>query len=336
MDSQKRIRLIKKILTNRVPKNLSTLVVDYPKQMHIKALKKLNITYTSSLKSQINEARAIGIKCFTSLEKEFDIVIVSPKKSRPEALYKIAFGYQHLKSGGILAIEGTRRIGINGIIKEVCKKIEADSILAKAHGKIAILSVKYKDSLVVKEWLRNCTPKKNEDGFLSVPGLFSHRRVDPASRFLSSVFDDKISGSVIDLGAGWGFLSVEALLRSSKITSLKLIDNDLTAIKMAKLNVKSPKASFEWLDITETSQFSKTFDTVLCNPPFHSDHNLDFQLGISFINSASEVLKMSGRLLLVSNIHLPYEDAIKRLFKDFKIVKQNKYYKIILATRPKK
>ena len=169
-----------------------------------------------------------------------------------------------------------------------------------------------------------------------MPGLFSYKKADKASKFLTSVFNSQINGDIIDLGAGWGFLSSMLLKKCPGVKSVTLVDHDKRAINCAKENIESDKVNFHWLDITSQRGLSLKFDYAICNPPFHSHRGKNVELGKSFIKAAHNNLKSSGILLLVANIQLPYENIINTLFHNYKIQSQNRYYKIILAKRPKK
>lgn len=340
MTSFKRLQHIIKIVTNSYPdltvSNASTLVMNYLEASDLQNINFPNINYASKFKRQIVVANKIGLETSFAADKSFEIVIVSTSKSREESFAQIAVGYKRTKPGGLLIIEGSKSNGIDTIIQKLSDFQAIDSITAKSHGKIAMLKVSFEKATTYAKWLDFDTPSKNEDGFYSLPGLFSYKRADPASKFLTTMFDGRLGGDVIDLGAGWGFLSAKLLDRSSQLKSITLIDHDQRALNCAKENIKSPKVIFKWRDITEMTEFSSKFDTVICNPPFHSANGISIELGKSFIKAAHKTLKSAGSLLLVSNIQLPYENLISRLFEEFSIPARNKYFKIILAKRPKK
>ncbi len=46
-----------------------------------------------------------------------------------------------------------------------------------------------------------------EEQFETIPGLFSHDRVDAGSELLASRLPTDFDGNAADLGAGWGYLS---------------------------------------------------------------------------------------------------------------------------------
>ena len=208
--------------------------------------------------------------------------------------------------------------------------------MTKAHGKFAVIKVEFETINIISKWLTYTIPAKNKDGFYSMPGLFSYKTIDPASQFLTSTFNNQLEGHVIDLGAGWGVLSSELLKKSTNIKSITLMDHDLRAIACAKKNISNPKAKFKWMDINEINNFKFKFDYAISNPPFHSNKGRNIDLGKSFIIAAHKVLKPRGHFFLVANIQLPYENIIDSLFDSFKIQSQNKYFKIILAKKPKR
>ena len=140
----------------------------------------------------------------------------------------------------------------------------------------------------------------------------------------------------MDLGAGWGFLSSTLLKKSLDLKSITLVDHDQRAIECSKQNINSSKSIFKWLDVADICQLQVKYDNIICNPPFHSAKDTNIDLGKNFIKAAHASLKDSGSLLFVSNIQLPYENLVGSLFKNFIIAAQNKYFKIILAKRPKR
>lgn len=340
MGSFKRLQHIQKIVANSnydlsILKS-STLVMNCMEVSNLRNLEFPNMNFESKFKHQISIARQMGLLTPLEINKSYDIVIVSVSKSKEESLAQIAIGYDRTKHGGILIVEGSKTNGIDAIVQRLSKLHILEHLVAKSHGKIAVLKVLSKKITPFHEWLDFAIPCKNEDGFYSMPGLFSHKRIDPASKFLSTLFDNKLKGDIIDLGAGWGFLSSKLLSESLNLKSITLVDHDQKAIDCAQKNIKSAKAVFKWMDIQEITQLGSKFDSVICNPPFHSAEGRNVDLGKNFIKAAHSVLNSTGSLLLVSNIQLPYENLINTLFKNSFIVAKNKYFKIILAKRPKK
>ena len=340
MESLKRLQYIYKIINDCYPgfsfSSAPTLFINYSQISDLSNIQIHNITYYSSLKNQLRIAKEIGLRTQTSIKEQFEIVIISVPKSKEEAFGLIAMAHQQIKPGGLLVIEGSNRSGINSIIKTLSKLIDIEHTASKAHGKIALIQAYPEHINTFSKWMKFNSPSINKDGFFSMPGLFSYKKVDTASNFLTSVFSDKLFGDIIDLGAGWGFLSLELLKKCSKVKSITLLDYDQRALDCAKLNIKNSKAIFKRMDVNEVTELMFKFDTVICNPPFHSSEGTNIDLGKRFIKVAHDSLKNSGSLLLVANIQLPYEKLIAALFDSFEIKAKNKYFKIILAKGPKR
>ena len=75
------------------------------------------------------------------------------------------------------------------------------------------------------------------------------------------------------------------------------------------------------------------FDVVVTNPPFHVGKATDLDVPIQFINDAHNVLASGGRMFLVANRTLPYEQAIKRRFGNVSNVHDGPRFKVLSAVR---
>jgi len=70
------------------------------------------------------------------------------------------------------------------------------------------------------------------------------------------------------------------------------------------------------------------------NPPFHVGRTADPSLGRAFIASAAKMLAGHGKLWMVANRHLPYEQALSDAFRNVDKIAQNNAFKVFHATRP--
>lgn len=153
----------------------------------------------------------------------------------------------------------------------------------------------------------------DETGLWSQPGVFSWNRIDPGSALLASNLP-ALSGRGADLGCGVGYLSI-AVLASPKLAEIALIDMDRRAIEAARRNIEDPRARFFWADARREDADLKDLDFIVMNPPFHDGGAEDQNLGKAFILRAAKMLRKGGALWLVANRHLPYEAALKPLFR---------------------
>ena len=206
----------------------------------------------------------------------------------------------------LLIVDGQKTDGIDSILKSVKAIATPDAVQSKAHGKIFWLAAPD-----LSAW--TAQPGTVDGDFVTRPGVFSADGPDKGSQALVAALPT-LSGHVIDLGAGWGFLS-RAILSQPGVTTLDLVEADLTALDCARENVTDPRAQFYWADATRFEPKALA-DTVVTNPPFHVSRAGDPGLGRAFIDAAADMLKPSGQLILVANRHLPYEDLIATRFRE--------------------
>ncbi|EJF80822.1 hypothetical protein MCO_00054 [Bartonella sp. DB5-6] len=239
-----------------------------------------------------------------------------------------------VKPNGWIVIGGSKTAGAASMMKWVETLVPITSKLSKNHGLVFWLQVppEIKEQNIAQ---RRSPPLTFENKFQTTSGMFSHGRIDLGSAALASHMCKVISGKTADFGAGWGFLSYAAL-ESGKLTTLDLYEADYNALRAAKQHLEHMIAScpihFYWHDLVN-EPITDLYDTIISNPPFHTQHTTDISLGQHFIINAAKCLKLGGNLLLVANRHLPYETLLKNIFRSVLIHEQAHGFKIIEARR---
>ncbi len=166
------------------------------------------------------------------------------------------------------------------------------------------------------------------------PGVFSWEHLDEASAVLAGVMEIPRAASVLDLGCGSGVLGAVAGVLSDG-GAVTLVDADSEAVRCATRTMQSTGIT-SWRvlasDVTSAVQ-GESFDVVLCNPPFHTGKATDLALPIRFIEEAYSVIRSGGRLMLVANRTLPYEQEFERVFGNRRTVHDGARFKVLEATR---
>ncbi len=231
---------------------------------------------------------------------------------------------------GLLVIDGQKTDGIESMLKEMRKRGDVSHVTVKAHGKL--FSVQNADCT---DWAATPSQVARRSGgtFTTAPGVFSADGIDPGSRALVDALPETLSGHVIDLGAGWGYLS-DAILTRKKVKSLRLVEANHAALEAARINITDPRAQFHWADALDFTT-DHPVDHVITNPPFHTGRSADPSLGQAFILAASRLLKPRGRLWLVANRHLPYERTLEHVFREVTTLAHTSGYKVTLASQPR-
>lgn len=256
------------------------------------------------------------------------IVIAGRVRKVNEA--NICRAWNATKDGGTITVVGDKNTGIQPLRKWVGQRTEITESFSKYHG-LVFTAQKSGDEWPVENFAIEF------DGYKTNKGMFSADGPDKGSKVLIEQFDNRLRGKVADFGAGWGFLANEALKVAPRIEAIDLYEADYLSIECAKENVPSQiPTSFNWIDLT--SEFKKKpYDWVLMNPPFHaglsSGRAAEPNLGKRFIETASSTLMSGGRLLLVANRTLPYEEILNHAFKRSTLLADKNGFKVYEAVK---
>ncbi|MDO5370245.1 class I SAM-dependent methyltransferase [Paracoccus sp. (in: a-proteobacteria)] len=275
-----------------------------------------------------------GFRALTSVDGRADAAVVFLPRARAEARARVAAAAAALDEGAALWIDGQKTDGVDAMLRELRGLAPVDQVQSRAHGKIFRVTVPGGDWLP-PDW--KGARRTVEGGFVTAPGVFSADGPDPASVALAACLPERLPTRMVDLGAGWGWLSAQVLTRPG-IELLHLVEADHAALDCAKANVTDPHARFHWADAT-TFRLPEPVNGVVMNPPFHQGRAADPHLGGRFIRAAAGLLTGAGRLWMVANRHLPYEAALNEHFADVREIGGDNRFKVIAATgagRPKR
>lgn len=256
----------------------------------------------------------------------FVLALVCLPRAKPLARALLAQAVALVGAGGQVVVDGQKTDGVESALKDL-RGVGAQTTepCAKAHGKLFGFA-----ALDLPGWA--ATPTQTPEGFTTLPGVFSADGVDRGSALLAATLPPKLGRRVADLGAGWGYLST-AILSRDAVSECHLIEAEAEALACAGLNITDPRAQFHWADALRFKP-AQAFDTVVCNPPFHTSREADPALGVAFLNAAAGMLTTSGVLWLVANRHLPYERVLAQLFRDLDEIAGDSAYRLYRAARP--
>lgn len=255
-------------------------------------------------------------------------VLVQAPRARARAHQMLAEAWDMVVPGGMILLDGQKTDGIEGLQRDLRKRLETSGVLSKAHGKLVWFHRAEGDPLA--DWRHPAIA--SPEGFETRAGVFSAEAVDPGSALLLRHLPP-LKGRIADLGAGWGYLA-RGILASEAVTHLDLVEADRTALDCAQINITDPRAAFLWEDASAYS--AEPYHTIVTNPPFHVGRAADPGLGAAFIANAARLLKPSGVLWLVANRHLPYEGPLSEAFARVENVTSEGGYKVMQASKPRR
>jgi 16S rRNA (guanine1207-N2)-methyltransferase len=265
-------------------------------------------------------------------DRGFASALVRLGRNRTVNRALIATGAQRLADDGILIVAGENRFGPASYARELGVSNAVVKNKARAFWMTAeqIRAVPSFEAWRGAGSLQACAAHP----YRTAPGFFAWDRIDPGSALLARHLPGEIHGRIADLGAGWGYLAIEARRVGVDAIELDLYEADWNALEAARANVAAGPAAveFHWHDVTRGLPRGD-YDCVVTNPPFHDPRDADPELGRRFIRVAGEALHEGGRLLLVANRSLPYESVLSEQFRRVTKIVEADGYKVLRAIR---
>ena len=272
------------------------------------------------------------------------LVLVLPPRQREAMRALFARAFERCKDGGTVVAAAANDAGAKSAEADFRRLAGLSGSLSKHHCRVfwARNDSAARAAALLAQWRgldaprRIAAPELPGGGFLSRPGVFAWDRIDPASALLAAHLPGDLQGHGADLGAGWGYLSIESLRRNPRIQALDLYEADARALELARSNLADAGASaaldFLWHDVA--TGLPRRYDFIVTNPPFHARDRIDRpELGQRFIEVAAQALRPGGRLYLVANRHLPYEAALAAQFAQVRVLAQAQGFKAVEAVR---
>jgi 16S rRNA (guanine1207-N2)-methyltransferase len=168
---------------------------------------------------------------------------------------------------------------------------------------------------------------------ISYPGVFAHGRLDDGTALLlQALATMKLDGEVLDFACGAGVIGA-CIATLNPGTSVTLVDTNALALRACSETLETNHLKGHVLASDGLSEVSGSFDFVVSNPPIHAGARTDNRLGMRLLESVHDHIRHGGKLILVANVHLPYENWLSKRFKRSGVLAANDHYKVIVATR---
>ncbi len=275
-------------------------------------------------------------------EGEYDLVLYRVSKEKPVVHHLISGASRLLKPGGTLTLLGEKGEGIRTYVRK------AAECLGSARQEQKLGGDSWRADLQRGADLGECPPDQDytelrpacEDqrhSYYSKPGLFGWNKIDRGSAFLIEQLPAMLgqpfplAGSVLDLGCGFGYLALNACGPEAELVCT---DNNAAALRACRHNIERAGLNGQVLASDAGDQVEGRFDTLLCNPPFHSGFAVDGDLTDRFLKAAQRLLSRNGTACFVVNQHIPLERKAQGLFQDIQLHADNGQFKLVRLRHP--
>lgn len=143
-------------------------------------------------------------------------------------------------------------------------------------------------------------------------GVFSKQHVDPGSELLCRALPEALSGDVLDMGCGWGAMTVLTLARFPEVR-VTMADVNERALALAVSNVEKNHMQAEAVLSDGFEKVGGLFDAVITNPPIRAGKAVIYKM----FEDAKAHLKPGGMLVLVIRKQQGAPSALKFLKEQY-------------------
>ena len=167
--------------------------------------------------------------------------------------------------------------------------------------------------------------------FATDAGVFSKQHIDPGSELLCSALPGTLGGRVLDMGCGWGAMTIMTL---AKCPSCEVVMADVNerALALAKENVAANGMRAEAVLSDGFSAVEGEFNAVITNPPIRAGKAVIYRM----FEDAKAHLVPGGVLYLVIRKQQGAPSALKflkALYSRAEVIERDGGYWIIACTK---
>ena len=161
-------------------------------------------------------------------------------------------------------------------------------------------------------------------------GVFSKQHVDPGSELLCKSLPQELSGRVLDMGCGWGAMTVMTLAKCPDV-NMTMADVNERALALAVGNVAKNRMQAEAVLSDGFANIEGEFDAVITNPPIRAGKAVIYKM----FEDAKAHLVPGGVLYLVIRKQQGAPSALKflkSLYAKAEVIERDGGYWIIACT----
>ena len=161
-------------------------------------------------------------------------------------------------------------------------------------------------------------------------GVFSKQHIDPGSEILCKSLPE-LHGRVLDMGCGWGAMTVMTLARFPAL-DVTMADVNERALDLAVRNVQKNGMQAKAVLSDGFERVEGEFDAVMTNPPIRAGKAVIYRM----FEDAKAHLAEGGRLFLVIRKQQGAASArekIAQVFGSCEIISREKGYLVLLAKK---
>ncbi len=259
----------------------------------------------------------------------FNGVVIYMPKAKAHLSMLLAQASALMPNGGNLLVVGENKSGAKSAGKLMSTVAEHVHKLDTARH-CSLFSAQVTNpvaSFDITQWYKHITFTIGQRSLTvcSLPGVFSHGELDPATELLLTNMPIDGADTLLDFACGAGVIGVW-LAKHGTVSKLTMADVSALALHCAEQTARSNGVEATIIPCNGLQGITGKFDTVVTNPPFHTGVKTDHSIAADFIQQLRQHLTKQYCLLLVANRFLPYPEQLAKSLKQPKTLAQtNKF-----------
>lgn len=166
----------------------------------------------------------------------------------------------------------------------------------------------------------------------TVPGVFSHGRLDLGTQLLLECLEDLPRGQYLDFGCGAGVVG-SFLKKCYPDAHVSMLDVDAFAIQSSQLTLAANGLEAKTIAGDGIHAAPKQLAAIISNPPFHQGVHTQYQTTETLLREAAEHLQPGGELRIVANSFLKYRPLIEEHLGPCTVLAERDGFKVYRAVR---
>lgn len=246
-------------------------------------------------------------------ERTFDAAVVFLPKSRELTDYLLTVLASRL-AGRELFLVGEKRGGIERAAKQLQPFGSPRKLDSARHCQLWQVTVENAPASPDLNALAQRYELELSDGpltILSLPGVFSHGRLDRGTALFLQHLDKLPNGPMLDFGCGAGVVGA-VLKRRYPQNPVTLLDVDAFAAASSRLTLAANGLEATVMTGDGIDAAPKNLMAILTNPPFHEGVHTHYRATEDLLRKAVKHLEHKGELRLVANSFLKYPPLIEQ------------------------
>ena len=166
----------------------------------------------------------------------------------------------------------------------------------------------------------------------SVPGVFSHGRLDLGTKLLLECLEGLPAGHYLDFGCGAGVVG-SFLKKRYPDAQISMLDVDAFAVYSSQLTLAANQPEATTIAGDGIHAAPKQLAAIISNPPFHQGVHTQYETTETLLREAAEHLQPGGELRIVANSFLKYPPLIEQHLGPCTVLAERDGFKVYRAIR---